>query len=306
MLETREPIELNSTAIDLGYKNCRLEIKKFFKGQLWPAGNLAGEPRRAIDALLYHLMQTIKLLDLNDADGRSLENLEDVRDRLSNAFEDNCSSVELAAIVDASRRFEIPQDLLFDPLRGAEQWILNHQFETYQELDSFCGDVGGSTLAAAMPVLGVIKPGYEADAMKCGKAIMLTQILATCVDDMRRNKVFLAREDLKDCEVDVSRLKLAQPSKAFRHLVRLYAFRIEKLFNEASHLIQHLDYDGKRSLKSLLSVNWKLVTKMKIEPESILFEENVLTNRERLILHSKHVMGIDSNLPIVVEAEEHH
>ena len=306
MLETREQIELNSTALDLGYKNCRVEAKKFFKGQLWPAGNLAGEQRRAIDALLYHLMRTIKLLDFKSDDGQSLEVWQEVHDRLSHAFDNRFTSVEDAAIVDTCRSFKIPQDLFFEPLHGAARWIRDHRFNTYKELDSFCGKIGGSTLSAAMPVLGVINRGYEADAHTCGKAIMLTQLLAHCVHDIRRNKIFLAREDLKECEVDVSRLKLAQPSKAFRYLVRLYAFRIEKMFNESSHLIQHLDFDGKRSLKSLLSANWKSLMKMKIEPESILFEENVLTKKERLILHSKHVMGIDSNLPIIVEAEEHY
>ena len=306
MLDTTDHIELTSDAIDRGYKSCRQAVNKFFKGYLWPVSNIAGDQRIALDAILCNLMRTLDLLDLDSVDGLSLDVWNEVRDELSDAFRDRCSSVEVAAIVDASRRFAIPKEFLFDPLRGADLWIRNRKFETFEELDSFCGFVGGSSLTAAMPVLGVIKSGYEVDAMRCGKAVMLTQILANCIDDMKQNKIFFAQEDLQDCEVDIPRLKLRQPSKSFRYLVRLYVSRIEQTFMDASHLVQHLDFDGKRSLKSLLALNWKMLMKMKVEPECILSDEGVLTRRERLVIKSRHLMGMEIDLPIIADCEEHH
>ena len=251
-------------------------------------------------------MRTIDLLDLESADGRSLDVWYEVRDDLSDAFRDPCSSVEVAALVDASRRFEIPKQFLFDPLRGADLWIRGQKFDSFEELESFCSYVGGSSMASAMPVLGVIKPNYETDAIECGKAIMLTQLLSNCAEDIKRNKIFLAQEDLEDCEIDLPRLKLRRPSKSFRFLVRLYVARIEKMFYRARHLGQYLDFDGKRTLKSLLAVNWQMLLKMQVEPELVLAPEGVLTNREQFLLRSRHLMGMEKDLPIFVDEDDHH
>ena len=134
----------------------------------------------------------------------------------------------------------------------------------------------------AVPILGTIKPGYEVAAIESGKAIMLTQILANCVTHMKHNKLFFAREDLEDCEVDLPRLKLRRPSQGFRYLVRLYVHRIERMYIDGGSLLSHMDYDGKRTLKSLLGMSWKMLMKMKVEPECILSEEGVLSKGELL------------------------
>ena len=306
MLETEQHIKLSSESIERGYKSCHGAVKKYFKGHLWPAMNLPGNQRLALDTILFNLMRTIDLLDLESADGRSLDVWYEVRDDLSDAYRDQCSSVELAALVDASRRYEIPKQFLFDPLRGADLWIRDQRFDSFEELESFCSYIGGSTLASAMPILGVIRPNFEVEAIECGKAIMLTQLLASCVKDIKRNKIFLAREDIEDCEVDLTHLKLRRPSKSFRFLVRLYVSRIEKMFHGARHLAQYLDFDGKRTLKSLLAVNWQTLIKMQVNPELILEDDEILTNREQLILKSRHLLGMEKNLPIFVDDDGHH
>ena len=306
MLKTDEPMELNSKAIDQGYRNCRIATKKFFKGQLWCINNLPGDQRKGIDPLLFLLMRTIGMLDLGSADGSSLDVWQEMRDDVNNAFNDQCASEELAALVDASRKFDVPKQHLIDPSQSAEQWSQNKKFKTFKELESFCSSIGGSALVAAMPVLGVIKPDYEDDAMRCGKAIMLTMILANCVNDMKLNKVFIAEEDLDDCEVDVQLLKLRRPSKSLQYLARLYVTRIERMLIDSRRLVQHLDFDGKRSLKSLLALVWNLLVKMKVEPECILNEEGVLSGRELLWLKSRHLMGIETGLPIIEDAPEDH
>lgn len=306
MLETDKYVELNSGSIERGYKSCHDAVRKFFKGHLWPTVNLPGAQRRALDTILFNLMRTIDLLDLESVDGRSLDVWNELRDDLSDAFRDQCSSVELVALVDASRRFGIPKQFLFDPLRGADLWIRAQKFDSFEELESFCSYVGGSSLASAMPVLGLIKANYEVEAIECGKAIMLTHLLANCVSDFKRNKIFLAQEDLEDCNVDIPRLKLRRPSPSFRHLVRLYICRIQEMFYRARNLGQYLDYDGRRSLKSLLSINWQTLLKMQVEPEWVLSPEGVLTHRERFLLRSRHLLGLEMELPIFVEQCDDH
>lgn len=306
MLESREHIELNSGAIERGYKSCRNSVRSFFRGQLWPAINLPSDQRRALDTILYNLMRALDLLDLESSDGRSLDVWYEIRDDLSDAFQDRCSSIELAALVDTSRRFAIPKQFLFDPLRGADLWIRNRKFESFEDLDLFCSYIGGSSLVSAMPVLGVVSPEFEVDAIECGKAIMLTHVLANCVNDIKRNRYLLAQRDLIECEVDIPRLKLRRPSKSFRHLVRLYVSRIEQMMRSSRHLGHHLDFDGQRSLKAVMATNWKMLLKMQVDPEIILSPEGVLSQREQLVLRSRHLMGIETKIPVFADEKSHH
>jgi len=53
-------------------------------------------------------------------------------------------------------------------------------------------------------------------------------------------------------------------------------------------------------------MNWKMLQKMKVEPESILSEEGVLSKRDQLSLKSRHLLGMDKVLPIVSEPEHAH
>ena len=184
MPESREHIELNSAAIERGYKSCKGAVKKFFKGQLWPISNMPGEQRRGLDAVLSNLMRTIDLLDLDSADGLSLDIWHEMRDDLSDVMQGKCATVELAALADTANKFKIPQQYLFDPLRGADQWIRTREFKTFDELETFCSQVGGASMAAVVPVLGPIEDDWEVDAIGCGKAAMLTQLLASFVNDL--------------------------------------------------------------------------------------------------------------------------
>lgn len=306
MLEISDHIELNSSTIERGYKSCRGAVKKFFKGNLWYANNLPGENRRALDAILFNLMRTIDMLELESASGLSLDVWHEIRDDLSDAFRDRCSSVELAALVDACRKYEIPKQYLFDPLRGADLWIRNRRFATWEGVEAFCSYIGGSSLASVIPVLGTVKPEWEIPAIQAGKAVMLTQMLANVIEDVKQGKVFFAEEDIEDCEVDIAKLKLRRESKPFRFLVRLYASRAEKLFLEGGQLVNYMDYDGKRTIKSLLGYHWKLLTKMKINPECILDENGVFTLGEQLACKSRHLMGLEFNVPIFPEDDHAH
>lgn len=306
MLTSPTYIQLNSNAIERGYRRCRGAGRRYFKAQLWTSVNLPRDQRRALDAVLFNLMRTLDLLELESADGRSLDVWFEVRDGLSDAFRGQCTSVELAALVDASRRFNIPKQFIFDPLRGADLWIRNQKFKTFGELESFCSYVGGSSLVSAMPILGVIKPDFEIFAIECGKAIMLTQLLANCVNDMKRNKFYFAQDDIIKCELDIPRLKLRRPSPSLVHFVRLYASRIEKMFFCAKYLAEYLNFDGKRTLKSLLAIHWQMLLKMQLTPETILGDQGVLSRQERLALKSRHLLGLERDIPIFIDSKTNH
>jgi phytoene synthase len=292
--------------LEQGFRISHMVVNKFFANVRWMMSNLTASHRRDLDPLLHHLIKVIDLLDLRSADGMSLDVWYETRDELETALAGAFASNELAALEDVVQRYNIPKQFLFDPLNGADLWIRHNRFATYDELLSFVGQTGGAWLTSVVPVLGAIKPHYEADAIDCGKAVMLTQLLANLVPDAKNNRIFLAEEDLNACEIEIQRLKLRKSMPNLKHLVRLYCWRIEKLLDSGSHLLGHLDFDGRRSLTSLLGWTWTTMNQMRINPESILNESGVLSRRDIFMLKAKHLMGLEGRLPFDVSSNNHH
>ena len=305
MIEAREHIEIDNEALALGYKNCQTETKEFFNGSLWMLGNFPSSQRRYVETVLHNIIRAIRLMELDSSNGLSLDVWHEIRDDLSDAFQERYTTVELAALIDTAKQFDIPKEFLFNPISGADTWIRNRKFETFEELETFASNMGGSSMAALVPVLGYVKPDYEVAAIECGKAIFLTQVVANCVGDIKQNKILIAQKDLEDCEVVLHRLKLRQGGDSVKHLVRLYCARIEKIFYAGGKLVSYLDFDAKRSVTSMLAYHWRLLQRMRLEPELILAEEGVLNRSDMLRLKSRHLLGLEGNIPILPEDDHH-
>ena len=305
MNATREPIELTALAVEHGYKKCRAAVKETFKDQIWLTSNFPADRKRALDALMTHLIQCMDMLDLVSPDGLPLEVWSEARSDVSDAFDDKCMTEELAALADGCTRFAVPKQFLFDMMTGADSWIRKRSIETWDELMVFAERMGGSALAAAVPIMGFVKQGYEDVALRCGQAIFLTQITANAANNLKLNKNFLALEDLEHCDVDTNRVIMRQHTTELSHFVRLYCSRIEQLFGDAGQLVEYLDFDGARSVKSLLAYHWKVLVNLKYEPALCLARKGPLTKREILALKSRHLLGLEVKLPFLPD-EPHH
>ena len=304
--QSRPKIEVTPDTLDLGQKSCRSTVKRALAEYRWITRNIPGEQQKALNALLGFVIQSTDYLDLESPNGLSLDVWCELRDDLSEAFQDSYSSEELYALVAGVRKYDVPRQYLFDLLDGIDLWIRNRSFETYDDAEVFAYRMGGAPLAAAVPILGFIKPGYEEPAIQAGKAVFLTNAVANVVQDVKLNKCFLARQDLEETEVDLARLKVRKTSPGLKHLVRLYGSRIEKLMYEGGKLASHLDFDARRSFVSLMALNWRMLTKMRKDPESVLDQDGVLSRREKFGLKTRHLMGMEGHIPVIPEDDGHH
>ena len=304
--QSRPKIEVNQDTQAAGHRKCKALVKRDFLKHRWFARNLPREQQRALYSLFGFVVQSMDYLDLESTDGLSLDVWCEFRDDLNNAFNDEYVSEEFYVLIAAVRKYDLPRQYLFDMLNGADHWIRNRKFETYDDLLVFAYQMGGTPMALSVPIAGFIKPGYEDAAIKAGQAVFLTNSIANIVRDMKLNKCFIAKEDIEELELDVSRVKVRKASPELKHLIRLYGSRIEKLMYEGGKLANFLDFDARRSFVSLMAYHWRLLTKMRAQPESVLSDEGVLTRRERVGLKTRHLMGMEGSIPIIPEADDHH
>jgi phytoene/squalene synthetase len=118
--------------------------------------------------------------------------------------------------------------------------------------------------------------------------------------------MFVAKADLVETELSISRVKVRQNSPELRHLIRLYGSRVEKLMYEGGQLIKFLDFDARRTFTSLLAVHWAMLMKMRLNPEVVLNPDGILTRGELFRLRAKHLMGLEGNIPVIPEIHNHH
>lgn len=306
VMQTMDETQVNEARIELGYRNSRKVCRTAFADFMFALSNLPGHQRRGVIAVGNFLVECIDLLDLESADGTSLDVWKEIRHDLEDALAGHASTPTLAALADTVNRFDIPHRHLFEMLDGADMWICKRQFETFEETATFAGKFGGSMMAACVPVLGFASTDYESEAIKCGQAIHLTQMLANLLADLKEHKSFLAKEDYVKCELDLARLQMRRPGKQMRHFIRQYTSRIEKLFLQGGKLVGHLDFGGARSVSSILDCHWKMFAKMRAEPELILGPEKILTRKDKFKLRTRHMMGLEGTAPVIDRGESHH
>jgi hypothetical protein len=86
----------------------------------------------------------------------------------------------------------------------------------------------------------------------------------------------------------------------FVSAVRTLASRVELAFFAGSPLLDHLNLEGRRILKSLLAIHWHLLNRIKENPQRLLQHPNGLSRGEMLRLRLHHWLGIEGwGIPLV-------
>ncbi len=293
-------------SLDKGFQSAQSAVRSLFKDAVWATSNLPRENRKELDAIGSHLVRCLDMLDLESTEGLPLDIWKEIRDELSDAFAGRSQTPELTALAHVVEKHNIPKQFIFDMVNGADYWIRFRKFDTWEQLDTFASNLGGSAMIAAVKVMGVAKPGFEIPALNCGKAILLTQQLANCVADLKANRNLLAQEDLDRFKLEVHRVKMRQECPELKHFVRFNVSRLEKLFAEAGKLVSYLELGGARTVTSLLCLHWRMLTQMRRHPDCIYNPAGVLTRRDMRSLKSRHVLGIEGGIPILPTDDDHH
>ena len=300
-----EFVAVTDALIERGYKNCLKTSRKFFGATAWVTANLPADNKKALAALGWHLMRCLDFLDLESFDGLSLDIWKERLYELSDVFCGKCWSAEDAALADAVNRFGIPKEHLFEMMTAADSWSRTRQFATYDDIELFSAKFGGSMLAACAPVLGASGSDYFCRAIQCGQAIHLTHMLANLVPNLKQHQSFYADADVRKTGLSITRTMMRQSSPELKQFVRLQTSRIEKLFLAGGEVVPLLDFGGKRTMSSLLDYYWAVFCKMRAQPDSILDTSGVLSQREKLALRTRHVMGTEGKAPVIGVSHGH-
>jgi phytoene synthase len=186
-------------------------------------------------------------------------------------------------------------------LDSVEQWLENRKFKTEEDYRQFAQRLGGSIISMLVPILGLEhddltqdeQAAMEQGAQAIGKSITVTQLLTNFASNLKRGRVFLPEDLLNEYHCKLSEMRIGNGGDGFRNLINQLASEAHAELLAGAEKFSALSFDGQRVLKSVLSMNLKLIEKIKDDPDAILERPVELTTGEKFKFQMKHLMGTE-------------
>src|SRR5262249_31714420 len=126
------------------------------------------------------------------------------RDELTCVYDGTPTHPISRALADAVQRFPLARGDFFDLMRGVEMDLTSRRYATFDALYEYCYLVASTVGLLCIAIFGYRQASARDYAVDLGIAFQLTNILRDVMEDGRRGRIYLPREDLRrfDCTED--------------------------------------------------------------------------------------------------------
>ncbi len=211
------------------------------------------------------------------------------------------------ALSDSVQRFSIPTGLLKELVRGVDHDVHHSTIASYTQLQTYMDRVASAVGLCCLAIWspeGLPKPGTERwqDAVHCGHAFQLTNILRDVVEDAQRRRIYLASEDLRKFGFDdpswIDALNQSDPkareasiaSKGnWLGLMQVYQQRAEGCYARGWNVRQGLEPDSLRMFSMMWQTYHTLFECIARDPWGSLRGRASLTNLQKGKLVANHL-----------------
>ena len=207
--------------------------------------------RRAIHAVYAFCRLADDIADEPSVRGDRGQLLERWRDELRCAYRGKAVSPVGVALGDAIVRFQLPEELFLELLRGIESDLTGEPVETFEDLRRYCYRVASTVGLLIVRILGFRDPRSLDYAESMGIAVQLTNVLRDVGGDVASGRVYLPREDLERLGIDPGKLEQARGSEELRLLMALYAERARIFYEDAARLLPREDRQALRPAEAM-------------------------------------------------------
>jgi phytoene synthase len=176
----------------------------------------------------------------------------------------------LPALADAVRRFDIPAEHLYAVIDGQEMDLAGVRYETFAQLADYCQRVASAVGLACIRIWGIRSNAALEPARDCGIAFQLTNILRDLREDAERGRIYLPREDLRQCGYSAEDLARGVVDDRFRRLMALEIERAGRLYRAAAELGPWLHRDGRPIFGMMCDVYQQLLEAIRAHVDDVL------------------------------------
>lgn len=152
----------------------------------------------------------------------------------------------LPALAATLRRYDIPQDYLFDVLDGFDTDLGPVRMANFGELDQYCYRVAGAVGLACLHIWGARANAAIAPARACGLAFQLTNILRDLAEDAAADRIYLPADEMTSRGYSAQDLRAGVRNAALRDLLAQQFARAHQAYRDAEALVGYLPAAGRR------------------------------------------------------------
>lgn len=233
--------------IEAAYAHCAAVTRRSgssFAAAFWM---LAPPQRRALHAIYAFCRLADDIADDPAVRGDRALLLARWRGELEDAYRGKARHPVGVALGDTVHRFQLPEALFQDLLRGVEWDLCGRPVETFGDLYRYCYCVASTVGLAIVRVLGAREPAALEYAEKMGIAVQLTNVLRDVGADAAAGRIYLPREDLARMGVRPESLCEGRMTEEIRLLLAVYAERARIYYEQAQRA---LPPDARRRLRA--------------------------------------------------------
>jgi squalene synthase HpnC len=250
--------------------------------------------KRKYVAAVYAFARTAD--DIADEDGLQ----DDVRLRMLSELEEklrDCTSSEATdavfiAMAETISRFDLPTTLLLDLLTAFRMDVEKKRYASWNELLTYCS-------FSANPIGRIVLHvfGYGGDELLHASdaictALQLTNFWQDLSIDVRRNRVYLPLEDLKNSNCTVVDIIEQRSNDAFRSLMRLEVEKTSLLFEEGKPLLNSVGRDLRFQLRLTWLGGMRILKKIQKSDYDVFHQRPVLLGRDKCFLIARAIGGL--------------
>lgn len=154
---------------------------------------------------------------------------------------------------------------------GQRRDLMGHPCATFDDLYTYCSQVGASVGLACLNIWGHDgDPGVPQLAEYRGVAFQLTNILRDLLEDARRGRIYLPREDLDRFGCTVSQIRTGDADANFDRLMVFQIERARSYYQMSESLERHLDPPCRPSSWAMMQIYRELLERIAQSPRRVL------------------------------------
>lgn len=174
---------------------------------------LGREKRHALEAFYAFCRVVDDIVDESPDPALAHEGLRHWRTEIGRLFDGKPEERIAVALLPAIRKYGIPREIFDEILTGCETDLTQTRYETFEALELYCYRVASCVGLASLRIFGLeLTPQTRAAGIALGKALQLTNILRDIPGDLKRNRIYLPRQEMEEFGITENHLRNPDPA----------------------------------------------------------------------------------------------
>ncbi len=172
----------------------------------------------------------------------------------------------LTAVVN---RFSIPKQYLLTLIDGCERDLIQHRYQTFDELKEYCYSVASIVGLISIEIFGYKYDETKEYAVNLGYALQLTNILRDIQADKNNGRIYLPQEDLQRFGYAEDDLLGDMYSEQFVEMMRFQARRTREYYHKARAALRPDESITMFAAQIMDAIYYRLLEKIEIADYNI-------------------------------------